>query len=408
MSGRRATGGGSRVPSASRLRSRLVRSWWLGLCLAAVAVVVVISTVRPVAARPVEIGKYVEIPYGIDPRHPWPTAGGGPRRQGRLAFAAPQQPPTRQWDARVGVGRSYAPALTHDGRIYVGTSGGVASVEADGSVRWTVRLGLVSGTPSLTPEGFVAVGAQPGEVVIVGDYGRVRSRTRVGGGIDGSPLVLADGSFVVTAYDHAVHRFDAEGRRLFRFAVPTRVRGEPAMIGNTIVAPVGRSLVWLSPEGTAQRTVTLDGDIAVGPAIADDGTAWAMTAEGVLFAVDASGHIRVRLELAVRPGVMGTIAIGRDGAVRVGATDAGIICVGPNGTERWRVTSAGAFPGGLSVDARDVTLGVSREQRLVAVDAAGQVSWNVALGARGDAAPVVGADGTIYVATHGGTLQAWR
>ena len=73
-----------------------------------------------------------------------------------------------------------------------------------------------------------------------------------------------------------------------------------------------------------------------------------------------------------------------------------------------RLGSFKAAAGELSVDAGGTTLVVSGRRELLAVAADGRVRWSVSVGRRTFAAPVLGADGTIYVATFGGFLQAWR
>ena len=46
--------------------------------------------------------------------------------------------------------------------------------------------------------------------------------------------------------------------------------------------------------------------------------------------------------------------------------------------------------------------------RMLAIDAEGQERWRVLLGAYTYDSPVIGADGTIYISTERGAVQAWR
>ncbi len=111
---------------------------------------------------------------------------------------------------------------------------------------------------------------------------------------------------------------------------------------------------------------------------------------------------------AIRPSLASNLAIASDGSVRFGTADSGLICVGPNGTERWRVDDHGALAGRISLDAADVTLAIDQSAHLLAIDGSGDVVWRVPVEEPADAAPVLGADGTIYVVTNRGSLQAWR
>jgi len=359
-------------------------------------------------ARPVPVGRFVEIPYGVSARHPWRTGGGDRGRSSLSSATAPTRAPEKQWEARIGVGRVFPPAVAEDGTLFVGSQAGVAAVAPEGTVRWALRLGLVSGTPSLTPEGYVAIGAQPGELMVIGGA-RSQTTARIGGGVRGAPLVLDDGSMVVAAYDQAVHRFDAEGRRMFRTSVPTHVRGAPALTREgEVVVPAGPDLLWMSVRGRVLRSVPLGAEAALGPAVGVDGAVWILTTEGTLLGfAGASGRVVARSELGVRPSMDSNLAIARDGSVRFGTADAGVVCVGPTGTERWRFEN-GTYGGGISVDRTGATLAVSQTGVMVLLDARGSPVWTAEIGTRTDAAPVLGADGTVYVATFGGTLQAWR
>jgi outer membrane protein assembly factor BamB len=311
-------------------------------------------------------------------------------------------------DEPVG-GRAYAPAIAENGTLYVSSAAGVLSLAPDGEVRWKRSLGLVSGTPSLTPDGHVAIGAQGGQVLVLSsERGKTRSKASVGGGVRGSPLVLADGSLVAGAFDNALHRFDAEGRRLFRSALPDRVRGPAAWNGGgTIAVAAGTHVLFMTLRGEIRARATVDDDVVAGPSIADDGTVWVLSDDAVLHALSVEGRSRARAELGGSVSISAELAVGPDGAVRVGTRSA-LVCIGANGTERWRLTSEGVFGGGVSVDSNGVTLALNQQGRLYAVDAAGKVLWHVDTGARTDATPVLGPDGTVYVSTFGGRLQGWR
>lgn len=361
-------------------------------------------------ARPVRVGRFVEIPYGISSSHPWRTGGGDPMRTARSSVVAPSQPPNQQWIAETGTGRSHAPAIDESGMLYVAGQRGLSAVGPDGTVRWTSRgLGSISGTPSLTPDGYLAVGV-PSELMVVG-AARVRARSSLRG-VLGSPLVLDDGSIVAVASSPSmvVQRVDADGHRMFSSIIRTRPRGSAAQSGALIAVPIGHELVWMNVQGSVHRRVELGSEIALGPAIASDGAAWVATTDGVVAAVAPTGRVLTRVALEIEPTFVSNLAIADDGSVRVPTVDAGLLCIGPNGTERWRVEALAPVTGGITVDAEGTTLLVRRgPDRLSAVGDDGQIRWNVEVGNNGgDAAPVLGADGTIYVATFGGELQAWR
>lgn len=368
-----------------------------------------VSLLATASARPVRTGRYVEIPYGVPEDHPWATEGGNARRNWRLRSEAPRAAPSRVWEQRFRLGRLSPPAVAADGTLYLAGAAGVGAVQPDGTIRWMQRIGYITGTPSLTPTGDVAVGTSGGALLQITPQGDIRVRTLTGGQVRGAPLVLADGSMVVGAFDQALHRFDAEGRRLFRLPMSGQIQGAAAWSKNgEILVPVQQELIVVTTRGDVRTRVPLGATVVAGPAVADDGTVWVLTEDGGLHQLSPRFAVRSRTDVGAGVSVTTTLAVGRDGAVRVPTRAGALVCVGPNGTERWRLTGEGSFLGGASIAANDVTLVVNDQNALLAVDPEGTVVWRVDIGTRVDAPPVLGADGTVYVATVRGNLQAWR
>ncbi|MFW6052011.1 MAG: PQQ-binding-like beta-propeller repeat protein [Myxococcota bacterium] len=380
--------------------------WAIGA--AAVLILSLAWAAAPGLARPVAIGRHVQVPHGIDPAHPWPAFQGGPARAGRTRHPAPAKEPALAWEARVGIGATSDPTVASDGASFVVTGAGVAGVGPDGEVRWTVRLGLAVGAPALTPEDRVLVASRGGALLHLTRDGEVARRTSIAGGIGAPPLVLDDGSVVVVTRDAAVMRIDTEGRRLFRVGLPQRAVRAPALDARgRIVVTAGTDVRFLSSDGRVRARAALAHPAAAGPAVAEDGTVWLLDSEGTLVALDR--HARLRARAAVGPvAASSPLVVGSDGAVRVGTRDGDLVCVGPSGAERWRLGSEGVFLGGLSVDPGGVTLGTTTQGELVAVGADGTVRWKAATRPRAVGGPVVDARGTVYVGTGGGTVQAFR
>ena len=66
------------------------------------------------------------------------------------------------------------------------------------------------------------------------------------------------------------------------------------------------------------------------------------------------------------------------------------------------------FNAPISVDAAGTTLAVDRGGRLFAIDETGVERWRVVIGTHTYQAPVLAADGTLYVVTEQGALHAYR
>lgn len=368
-----------------------------------------LSSLAPASARPVRIGQYTEIPYGIDPAHPFPTAGGGPRRDGRLRGVAPSNEPAMVWEHPLDERRPRGPTIAADGSLYLGTMSGLSALDPDGTERWSVALGPVHEAPSLAPGGDVVTVTRAGVVAVVSREGVVRRRVDLGAPARGSPLVLDDGSMLVGTIDRRLHRLDANLRSIFATTLEDGT-GAPASLGprNVVAIPSGEALALLDASGRIQHQVGLGARATSSAAVADDGTMWVPTRAGMLFAIDPSGRVRSRTELGSRHYDGASPALGHDGAVRVPTLSEGLVCIGPGGTERWRLTNGAGYNAPATIDEEDTTLVLDRGGRLLAVDANGALRWQVAIGTFSFQPPVLAADGTIYVTTERGAIQAWR
>jgi outer membrane protein assembly factor BamB len=223
----------------------------------------------------------------------------------------------------------------------------------------------------------------------------------------GSPLVLDDGSMVFSSMDSAVRRLDADGRTVFERVVGTHLRADVALVGiDRLAVAVGTELVVLSLDGRVLWRAAVEEPIVAGPAVARDDTIWVVGAAGHVLAYGPDGRNRARSELGTRVLPNTSVAVGRDGSVRLTSADRVIRCVGAGGVERWSVAQEGAFQGPLVLGADDTTFAITTTGRLVAISPDGDVRWRVETGARVFLPPILSAPGTVVVVANDGTIQA--
>lgn len=360
----------------------------------------------PALARPVPTGRFVRIPHGVPDDHAWRTGGGNPRRSFLASTRIPTTAPSQRWEARAGVGLTHTPALSREGLLYVASQAGVTCVDTGGSVQWSLRMGRPSGTPAFTPDGEVAIGFLPSSFAFAGPGG-LRVLASVGGAPRGSLLVLDDGSVVAAAMDHAVYRVDPDGRTIFRLPVATRIAGNVTQIDTHLFAvPATRSVVFFDHEGHLVADVDVPGTPLPYLAATEGGELLALITDGTLLRLGPRG-VRTRTRTDIAPSPASGLALGGDGSVHFGSRDQGLVHVLQQGRVV-RNDPARGVVGELTVDADGASLAVDVHGRLTAFEPDGSVRWEVAGVARTDASPVIGADGTIYVASYGGALSAYR
>ena len=359
-------------------------------------------------AFPVWPGRLQEIPYGVDLRHPFRTGDASERRDGYVPNLGPVEAPSEVWRTPLGAGRPSTPALSRDGVLYIPNAGGLHALAADGQLLWSISLGFVASTPSITTEGDLVVGTQAGELVVVASDGSIKSRRPVNGAVRGSPLVLPDGSIAVSTFDRTLYRIDWSGRELFRRAVNWPSSGPLAWDGSVLIAAFSDRVSFVSSDGDLLRSVAVGAPIMGGPSLGRDGTVWLLGQDMSVRRLSPGSSVVESVELGVPVGPKARLAIAADGSVRIPTRGDALLCLGPEGSERWRVSGEGSFLGGALVDGEGRTYAVNHRGVLLGIDSAGRVLWRTRLLTRSDVTPVLGDDGSIYVVDVRGTVYAFR
>ena len=362
----------------------------------------------PATARPVPIGTQVELAYGLSADHPWLTDAGNRQRTGASPFRVPSEPPRRVFEFGVGAGRLWAPSLSREGLCLVATGAGLIGVDLGGRRRFALPLGLASGTPSITPEGDTVSVVRGADLARVSAAGELIVEREVAGGLLGSPLVLDDGSIVVVDRSGRLMRLDERFEPLRVHALDLRVALEPAL------TPSGEVLVAAGPwlrrfDATLEPgpSALLASAIVAGPVVAADGSAWVITADAELVALDPALTVRFRTSLSTQRLVAPALAVAADGSVRVSSLNTGLQAFSAAGEPLFALPDL-HLARGITVDADGIVVAVDETRQLLAVRADGTVLWSVAVGMLTWAAPVLGRDSTLYLVGRSGSFAAWR
>ncbi|MBK6578064.1 MAG: PQQ-like beta-propeller repeat protein [Sandaracinaceae bacterium] len=357
----------------------------------------------PVAhARPVTIGVYQELPFGVARSHPSVTDGGRSSRDGRSTARLPVREPSVRYRVEVGARHVTAPIALTNNTLLAVAADHAGYVLLDGALTPDgASLRGASGV-SLSPEGFVV--AETDGLAFLDSRLQVRARVPVAGLSDAAPLVFADGTAVVSA-GASLLRVDAAGTRRFTVPVASRAHSPVARTpSGRIVTATTTELLLLDQDGRVERREPLGDHPVAGPAVGLDGSIWVMTAGG-LAAFDADGAPRVRVPSPTSgPLTHGGLAIATDGSVRAAVLGFGVLALNASAAPLWSF----ALPQArfVVVDAAGGSLVATHDGLLVALDADGQERWRARLDGTPHAAPVLGVDGTVYVGLEGGSLVA--
>jgi hypothetical protein len=360
---------------------------------------------RPVAqARPVTIGVYQELPFGVARSHPSVTEGVRNTRDGRSTARVPVRPPSVTQRVEIGARHVSAPILLSNPSVLAVSADRVSYVSAVGE-----RVG--EGTPlrgaggvSLAPSGYVV--AETDGLAFLSAALEVVARVPIAGLADAAPLVLADGSAVVSAGAQLL-RVDARGTQRFSVSVASRTHSPVARTpGGHLVAATTTELLIVDQDGRVMRREALGDQPVAGPAVALDGSIWMLTRRG-LSVFDADGAPRAQVPSPTGgPLTHGSLAIATDGSLRAAIMGFGLLALNSAGVRLWAVEAPQVRF--AVVDAVGATLALTHDGSLLAVDAAGQERWRAGLDGQPHAAPVLGSDGSVYVGLRGGVLVVLR
>ena len=177
----------------------------------------------------------------------------------------------------------------------------------------------------------------------------------------------------------------------FATATPTP-KGSVAQVSGVDPSAVGGTVLW-----TFEGHAPIDGPIAVAP----DGSADFISADGMLHSVDSKGN-----QIFDRPASGVAPAVAPDGTIYVQGTTSWLYALDSSGHPRWKV-NVGTGNGPLAADGNAVY--ANEDGNLVAL-AAGQTLWSLPLGtlSRGaiiaDGVVVASSSGLTAVSSSGSTL----
>jgi len=236
-----------------------------------------------------------------------------------------------------GADADTAPTLAPDGSVRFAAGSTLYSIDGEGHVLWTFRANdKIFTSPTLDDRGTSFFGAQDEHVYAVDAAGKLRFRFRTGGDIDASPVIDRDGTIFVGSDDQSVYAISSSGKQRwstkldgyvrgalalgsdasllathwgqnsalvaldratgatrFRFAFTLTDRPDTGVRGGALVDASGSIYVGsdddylyaLTPAGKLRWAFAMGSDAEASTSLAADGTLYAASAKGVLYAI---------------------------------------------------------------------------------------------------------------------------
>ncbi len=184
----------------------------------------------------------------------------------------------------------------------------------------------------------------------------------------------------------------------------TEVRSSPS-IGRdgTIYAPSSDGRIFaLDPDGTKKWKAVI-GCSSSSPAIASDGTVYIGSSNNRLYALNAD--CTNKWEFMTNGAVSSSPVFGNDGTIYVGCEDTNLYAINSDGSQKWHYTTDGYIYSSPALGS-DGTIYVGADSKLYAINADGSEKWEYSTVGGVASSPAIGDDGTIYVGSNDHKLYA--
>jgi outer membrane protein assembly factor BamB len=349
---------------------------------------------------------------GVQSGSPWPTHGGCPHHRAASPFVGPGSAHVLwTWDG----GGDAPPVIDAAGTIYITTvDSRLAALSSAGKLLWS-RPVQASQTSALVGADGTIYYAGNDRLSAFWPDGTTRFESNSGadwGDFFASPAVGHDGTVYFTNEAHALVAMSSAGTRVWSAGDDSITHSSPAVGADgtiyfstsmhaLVAVDTGGTVLWQSPDHRDGA-----GPPMLGPVIAADGTVY-IASRGGLDAYQRDGrrawHFDAGGGLSASPsvGTGGTLYIG--GGIGGGndspLEDHHFYAVRSNGSVAWRADTDGIFSAQAVVGADGTVYAASWGGTLYAWHPDGTLAWSFSTGHRaiGFSAPVLGADGTLYL-----------
>lgn len=318
---------------------------------------------------------------------------------------SPPPPVTNLWtftfskknSAQHYISSTATPAVAPDGRIYVGCFAGIFfAINPDGTEKWEFQAGReIHSSAAIAADGTVYFGSRDWNFYALTPAGKVKWIFPTGAWVDSSPAIAADGTIYVGSWDKNIYALNPNGSLKWKFATGAVVDSSPAIgaDGTIYFGSHDKKFYALTATGKARWTFLTGGEIVSSPAIGADGTVFFSSLDGNLYALNPDGTERWRMHTG--GATEASPVVDETGRIflPVNKTTASFTA---DGQRSW------TWPSDLDQEVPPAVatgqIYISRPWRVFdAVSLNQQWLWNVDLPDNLTSAPVIAANGTIYV-----------
>ncbi|MBN1661900.1 MAG: VCBS repeat-containing protein [Anaerolineae bacterium] len=231
-------------------------------------------------------------------------------------------------------------------------------------------------------------------------------------GSNSTPAIGADGTLYVGSNDYHLYAVNPDGSVQWTYTTPNVIWSSPTVYtdGTIYVGHNGYSdgsLLALNPNGSLKWSYPAR-EVRSSPAIGSDGTIYVGASDARLYAINPDGTLKWAYQTGFNESYASP-AVGADGTIyTTGAKEGSLHAVNPDGTNKWTYPIGGDTVSSPTVDGNGTIYVGGADNNLYAVNPDGTLKWSTAVGDVHSmtTSAAIGPDGTIYIVSGDGILHA--
>lgn len=271
-------------------------------------------------------------------------------------------------------GGVYSTAIGPDGRIFATGDFGICCVDPSGFLLWHNGMtGPVDACPVILPSGRLYAGSIEGIFYSIdGIYGDIIDTLRTGDCIYLPSSVDSTERIYFTCDDMCLAVEDNEDGlvELWSYRADESFSGGPVIAGENIYAAAGRQIFRFSRDGAVLWSTTLPSQVYTGPVVSSDGTVWAGTGSGNVYALEKETGRRIGV-IPAGAVITSTPALNVTGSMFFGADNGCLHCFSPSGFSLWKFQTLGTVRSSPVIGIDGTVYFGSDDHRIYAVEGSG-------------------------------------
>ena len=325
-----------------------------------------------------------------------------------VSLARGQADGSRRWAFTTGGIMVSSPAAGPDGTLYFGTQDRyIYALAPGGAFKWRFLTGdWVDSTPAVAADGTVYAGSWDGKLYALNPNGTKKWDYATGAFITSSPAIALDGTIYVGSGDFRLHAINPDGSPKWTFLTGDWIDSSPAIgaDGTVYIGSWDGSLYAVSSAGQLVWSYQTGWEIISPPALGADGTVYIGSRDGKLYALSPAG---AKLwDFTTGDAIESSPVVGSDGSIYITSIDGKLYALNAAGVQQWVYTAASSLVSTPALRGTSLVVGTSDSAVVALSLATGALLWSAPVGDWVDSAPLVTADGRIYVGCYDKKLYA--